>query len=529
MTHNLEKAYRLRAAPTAQSLEQQKRRRQQHQWNGNVQGATNDSSDYKPAIRIVDGYPVEYSCRDDPRNTENDYNETELKIINVEFDYEMSTAPGADIYGNLRSLEWSVLWNVAQSIGLHVCNFRKQDSFYNDRRRLVENYVVGLSSLGADRVDDDTGKNGNRLNDLSSWILSFSLHSHSLFQSDFCTFLSPQREGAVCTPVRGKMTAEYIGDGEIIKRYLLTHIASEMNSERVRIEKVSEVRFIGDRDDLAAAAQTRVGMDTKNSSTNLALVVGVLVGVVVLIFAFLLARGKRRRRQRNAVVEEELPTTNNHVAAVKGNQPNSPLDRAPSGETVESLQERADSAEDLSEGTGSEQDAADNNCIEPSQRNFDDATSTEKAATQVSEQANTVPPLPPISVVPVDENQKAREPVKSKTLQARRKRKKKKKQKQRVLKRVSSRNSIDEMETIREDTEDDNNSEEYEFEGSEYSTDDEDEQLLAVTVAPVVEGSTTSGAAAPSPKVSPGPAMAVTPPSPIREEPKIRRLPPPWI
>jgi hypothetical protein len=139
--------------------------------------------------------------------------------------------------------------------------------------------------------------------------------------------------------------------------------------------------------------------------------------------------------------------------------------------------------------------------------------------------SRSVPPLPPLSVVPVDEAAKATERKKvekSKTLATRRKRKKKKKQKPRVLKRVSSKNSINEMETIREDEEDDD---EFEFEGSEYSTDDEDDVIVAQHISTVIDTDTAADGEG-TPNVSPG---SVAPPSPIQEEPKIKRLPPPWI
>ena len=141
-----------------------------------------------------------------------------------------------------------------------------------------------------------------------------------------------------------------------------------------------------------------------------------------------------------------------------------------------------------------------------------------------TDQKVDVPHIPPVFVVPVGATAwPPKEPIKSKTLQTRRKRKKKKKKP--VLKRVSSKQSINEMETINEMDEGmvDLMEEGSEFDGSEYSeysTDDEDDGLLVVNTADRNGEDTTS------PKVSPGPVM---PPSPIREEPKIRRLPPPWI
>lgn len=167
-----EGAYQLRAR---NKLSQQQRhdsptgrhRRQQARWSGNGIGATNDSTDYKPLIRIVDGLPVEYTCTDDPRVRDNgtsvSFDLVDLRVLIIQFDYEMATEPGADFDSNLRYLEWSVLWNVAQSIGLHNCNFQAQEALFGERRlqqqpSSPESFVVGLSSLDGDEVDTDTGK-----------------------------------------------------------------------------------------------------------------------------------------------------------------------------------------------------------------------------------------------------------------------------------------------------------------------------------------------------------------------------------
>jgi len=155
-----ESVYGLRAsASEAQKPRQgQDRRQVQHNWNGNLQGATNDSAEYKPAVRIIDGYPVEYSCKDDPR--ENEIDDKDLKDMHLEFDYEMLTAAGATIDESIRSLEWSLLGNVARNLGLHNCNLREQDpnSSAATRSATTESYVVSLSSLDFDDVDFNTGK-----------------------------------------------------------------------------------------------------------------------------------------------------------------------------------------------------------------------------------------------------------------------------------------------------------------------------------------------------------------------------------
>lgn len=162
MKRSPETAYRLRASSSSSSNlpQDQDRRRQQNQWNGNLQGATNDSNDYKPSVRIVDGFPVEYSCRDDPR--ENNIDDNDLVDMELTFDYDIVTSQDADIEGSIRSLEWSLLWNVAQNLGLHNCDFRKQNPSLEEqdnltRRLTTQNFVVDLSSLEFDSIDNSTG------------------------------------------------------------------------------------------------------------------------------------------------------------------------------------------------------------------------------------------------------------------------------------------------------------------------------------------------------------------------------------
>lgn len=209
-------------------------------------------------------------------------------------------------------------------------------------------------------------------------------------------------------------------------------------------------------------------------------------------------------------------------------QLNGSIQPSTSGDTEESIPDRIDTEENDQPGlqpvsvesivTG-KVPAPDDLQKQPQQELHED-TCGSNANPEVTDKENLeVSHVPPIFVVPVD-TATAKEPIKSKTLQTRRKRRKKKKKKQPTLKRVSS---IQSMETITELDEGGVNEEGSEFDGSEYSeysTDDEDDRLLMVHTP---DGNEEDGN---SPKVSPGP---VIPPSPIREEPKIRRLPPPWI
>lgn len=157
--------YPLRAS-NPRILEDQTHPPEQSRWNGNGQGATNGSSEYKASVRIVDGFPVEYSCLEDPRG--NDFDEIDVGELVINFDYEMiaqvsSGTEERSAEESTRSLEWSLLWNVARNLGLHNCNYRKQSPEFPSRNLLMghnDSYVVGLSSLAFDQIDDETGKCG---------------------------------------------------------------------------------------------------------------------------------------------------------------------------------------------------------------------------------------------------------------------------------------------------------------------------------------------------------------------------------
>jgi hypothetical protein len=344
----------------------------------------------------------------------------------------------------------------------------------------------------------------------------------------------PVDAGTICTPMKGHMTAFYTGDRDIVRAYLERNIEQEMNSERVRIETVTDCLYIGERSVSATPEFNLIEtLDTKHSNTNLALVTVfsiIVFGIFMLSFALFMARSRRRREEM--MLDDDAPLESVIPAVIfektSQDQPAPNMQPSISGDTEESVPDRIDTQEgDMARqaisvvtlATGRSASPVGELEEQPSERKED--VSSAGAETPDAENPD-VPHVPPLFVVPVDELP-PKEPVKSKTLQTRRKRKKKKKKKP-VLVRISSKQSINEMETINETDEAvvDGEEEGSEFDGSEYSeysTDDDDDMLLTVNT-PVSNDESTS------PRISPG---AVVPPSPIREEPKIRRLPPPWI
>jgi hypothetical protein len=346
--------------------------------------------------------------------------------------------------------------------------------------------------------------------------------SFFLVHIEFCTFLITTDSASVCTPMIGRMTAQFAGDENTVRSYLEHNIKLELDSKRVRIDNVEESMYVGDRDSLLKSPNAREEVQSNNNSMNLALVFGVLAGVFVLAFALLMARGRRRRQQHVMDNDGELPHSIPTVIISKlgpSQVLRDNISSSSSSETQESVPDNnITSVPPDSDGfrirevafpTGVElaasrsAESADDQQLSDGESEMSDAA----IANDVQEKENLgVSHLPPLFVVPVETAASKL----SKTLQPKRRRRKKKKR--RVLKKVSSRSSIDEMETIREDDE----SIDSEFDGSEYSTDDDED-----TMSPQGD---SSGAV-----MEPAEAEAVITPSPIREEPKIRRLPPPWI
>ena len=529
-----ELVYRLRSrvAPTS---EEKARRRQQSNWNGNNQGATNDSTEeFKASVSIVDRYPVEYSCRDDPRQAKLKYDQ--VSRLEIEFDYEMITVVNSDVIENIRSLEWSLLWNVARNMGLLNCNVRKQQEplLEDGIRHLIapDSFVVGLSSLELDTVDDEIGKDVSCACFIQfvHYALNEKLNQSetlSSFFEELCTVKTTTEEGSVCTPMVGRMTAQFMGDESIVRSYLEHNIKLEMNSNRVRIDNVEGCVYVGDRYSFMTNANAREEVQSKNKSTNLALVFGVLVGVFVLGFAVLMTRG-RRTRQQHALDDDDALLHSIPTVIVSKPDPmqtnrNGVLSSS-SSETQESASENIIAScpsepdgfriREVSFPTGNQLAAVtvaqspDDQLLFTGDTEITETTTPNEFRDKENLEAQHSPTM---LVAPVD----TAAGKLSKTLQPKRRRRKKKKR--RVLKKVSSRSSIDEMETIKEDDESIDSEFGSDFDGSEYSSDDEED-----TISP--KGDCSSVGTEPSAEID-----AVIPPSPIREEPRIRRLPPPWI
>jgi hypothetical protein len=93
-----------------------------------------DSSDGnwydKDRIEIRHGYPVRYKCLNSLHRIgiHNQENVVDAHLMQLDFEYEMVITSGSSESAteNARAIEWSILWNIVQGIGLHRCDFEKQ-------------------------------------------------------------------------------------------------------------------------------------------------------------------------------------------------------------------------------------------------------------------------------------------------------------------------------------------------------------------------------------------------------------------
>jgi hypothetical protein len=160
----------------AASNKNQQRKAAISDWTNDSQdgGDNNESSE---RIEIRNGYPVRFKCLDVAPEASVDAN-----LLTVYFDYEL-TMPrdsASTFTENMQALEWSVLWNIVDTIGLGKCDFEKQTLAMSSQqgpsrrkvrtRRLTQDdgldsspsYILSMTSDPEDEIDTDSGKDVGR-------------------------------------------------------------------------------------------------------------------------------------------------------------------------------------------------------------------------------------------------------------------------------------------------------------------------------------------------------------------------------
>jgi hypothetical protein len=135
-------------------------------------------------IEIRNGYPVRYKCLDYAATTSLDhrgrnYNHSDAatagvvvaNVMVVSFKYEvtLSSSQNTDFTSSMLELEWSILWNVVQELGLNRCDFTKQTQAWE---HLTSSLIQQDGNVGT-KLSTST-INLNTFNTTSSYVLSLS-------------------------------------------------------------------------------------------------------------------------------------------------------------------------------------------------------------------------------------------------------------------------------------------------------------------------------------------------------------------
>jgi hypothetical protein len=334
-------------------------------------------------------------------------------------------------------------------------------------------------------------------------------HTEPIFLFDLaesCEYLVDIAEDMICLPMQGKMMARYTGDDtQAVEHYLLYHIRTEMDSQRVLVHQIKEILFLGDRATYGLPESDPI---SSHSYTGLTVGLSLSAGLLALALYAVISRRWRRRREDSRDV---CNITKDGIMEI----PNGDTGSTHSSEGKDNSSLNSQDAEVPS--TDGEAYVTEQQAMDLIMDDISDCPSDSPALhpQDLAVNAKMVDMLPPLAPGQLTK-------PRSKTMKKRRRKKKKVKRK---LTRTNSRESINEMATITEANEevlssDDDDTSEY------YSTDDDDSVDRTSRDPSPARSRTGSWSSAAS-----GGSGGV-PPSPIKEEPApptIPRLPPPWV
>ena len=89
-------------------------------------GGATDSDESKPRLVIKDGYPVNYTCREELEEwSGGTWTDTDSGLIEIQFDFEITLrSPSISTFDeNVREFQWSILWEVVKELGISDCSF----------------------------------------------------------------------------------------------------------------------------------------------------------------------------------------------------------------------------------------------------------------------------------------------------------------------------------------------------------------------------------------------------------------------
>ena len=266
--------------------------------------------------------------------------------------------------------------------------------------------------------------------------------------------------------MKGIMNAKYTGNERDAKNTILNLIQKVMSTEVVYVKGVSQVQYIGDRDSYNYLNTLKSGANSSRHMQSFGMALGIAVTVAVVIG---LAAGmlvaialKKRRGNQDSQTGSRMSVTSIEVVEI---QEQKTEEEKSNVEIVSSIQE------------GDSTVASEN-------------------------KENSIMPTPP----------------KSQSLSSKRRRRRKKKKKKKVRMGLTRSNSVNSMDTITEEQEEENHDDDWSDWGSEYSTDEENQDCH-------MKRTMSTGTLSSDPSV----ATLSFHLEQVMETPRIRKLPPPPV
>lgn len=424
-----------------------------------------------------DNYPIKYSCSAQVQEGR------QLSETVVWFDLEASFTKDTDVEANVRALEWSLLTNLAETIGLKDdCalqiqheNLRRSLSG-NPRRALKQIYlnppttIVTLSSDPYDATSATTGKQRPFHSIMKEKAFDVQIQVSNRFSQSLgdCDFQKYDPFTEQCLKIRSRMWAQFLGDEmDEVDDYLRTIVSNKLksNPNNLFAGEITGITFISaemSRDNTAAeigrdnsqkAAPSQEGL----GASGLGTVVGASFAFV--IGALLLVACKRRKNSATRKVEvDTLLDLDIETDIVL--EPPRKTRRTPFDQSIQSPTPRAKIIREKAKGNPPR------NPVPPPLQSEDSTDTTDSDTTiaiagdgQVA--ASGIVMVAGMSALPPRPPTQRRNSTSLKKVR----RKKKKRKKTKALQRVNSKEGINEMATISE-SEDEGS----EF-GSEYDSD----------------------------------------------------------
>mmetsp|Transcript_20405 Transcript_20405/g.33305 ORF Transcript_20405/g.33305 Transcript_20405/m.33305 type:complete len:376 (+) Transcript_20405:63-1190(+) len=214
-----------------------------------------------------------------------------IERIDLEYDYEIHTAEGADLSLSVNVFELGLLKAVADEFGLSTCEFVRR-SLRKGRKLVGTSSVVGVGSYPGDTED--------------------SIHTE-------CEVDVDSIESSKCTPINGYMTAWVsVSDNRRLSQSDIYTAIEKYSNTYATNGEVLAVSYIGTRPDVLEANVPFIDKATKDdgyrddlapnsntSSMSPGAIAGIAVASVLALLAVLAMVAKNRRGKKSAEKKEK--------------------------------------------------------------------------------------------------------------------------------------------------------------------------------------------------------------------------------